>query len=121
MTAARAPAAITARAVGFGPSLVDLEIASAELLAIEGRNGFGGFGIIGHFHKGEAARPAGLAIGDNMNAPDLAEGLEQRSQIGFRSLKTHISDKKTFHTISPFELFLCGQSLFMDAAHKESL
>jgi hypothetical protein len=40
-----------------------------------------------------------------MNAPDLAEGLEQRGQIGLRGLKTHISDKNTFHTISPFELF----------------
>src|SRR5207302_7169442 len=47
------------------------------------------------------------------NAPDLAEGLEQRSQICFRGLKTHISDKKTFHTTSPFVLFRCRQSLFM--------
>lgn len=76
MTTAGAPAATTAGAIGFGLSFVDLEIASAELFAIEGGDGFGGFGIIGHFHKGEAASPAGLAISDNMNAPDLAEGLE---------------------------------------------
>jgi hypothetical protein len=105
MTTAAAATAATARSVGFGPSLVDLEIASADRLAIEGRDGFDGFGIIGHFHKSEAARSTGLAIGDNMNAPDLAEGLEQRGQIGLGGLKTHIPDKKTFHTISPFELF----------------
>src|SRR5947208_1382324 len=110
---AGASAAITAGAVAFRPGFVDLEIAAAELFAIEARDSVGGFRIIGHFDKGEAASPAGFAIGDNMNAPDLAEGLEQRSQICFRGLKTHISDKKTFHTTSPFVLFRCRQSLFM--------
>src|SRR5438874_2056683 len=113
MTTAGASAAITAGAVAFRPGFVDLEIAAAELFAIEARDSVGGFRIIGHFDKGEAASPAGFAIGDNMNAPDLAEGLEQRSQICFRGLKTHISDKKTFHTTSPFVLFRCRQSLFM--------
>src|SRR5438034_515538 len=118
MSTAGASAAITAGAVAFRPGFVDLEIAAAELFAIEARDSVGGFRIIGHFDKGEAASPAGFAIGDNMNAPDLAEGLEQRSQICFRGLKTHISDKKTFHTTSPFVLFRCRQSLFMGCLTK---
>jgi len=105
MTTAAVAAAATARSVAFGPSFVDLEIASAERFAVEGGHGIGGFGIIGHFHKSETASSAGLAIGGNMNAPDLSEGLEQRRQISFSGLKTHISDKKIFHTVSPFELF----------------
>ena len=116
MTTAGASAVITAGAVAFRPGFVNLEVAAAELFAIEGRDGVGGFRIIWHFDKREPASPAGFAIGDNMNAPDLAEGPEQRSQIGFRSLKTHISDKKTFHTISPFVFFRCGQSLLRDTA-----
>src|SRR5947207_55496 len=79
MTTAAAVAAAIAGPVSFGPGLVHFEIAPAELFAIEGRDGFGSFRIIGHFHKGEAASPASFAIGDNMNATDLAEGLEQRS------------------------------------------
>ncbi|HVH60169.1 MAG TPA: hypothetical protein VM709_07535 [Candidatus Sulfotelmatobacter sp.] len=105
MTTAAAAAAITTGAVAFRPGFVDLEIAASELFAIEGRDGFGGFHIIWHFDKREATGPARFAIGDNMNAPDLAEGLEQRSQIGFRGLKTHISDKKVFHAISPYVVF----------------
>jgi hypothetical protein len=108
-SAARAPAAAvtanTTGTIGFGPGFVDLKIAAAERFTIQGGHGIGGFSIIGHFHEGETASPAGLAIGGNMNAPDLSEGLKQRSQIRFSGLKTHVSDKKIFHTVSPFELF----------------
>ena len=76
MTTAAVATAATSRTVAFGPGFVDLEVAAAKGFAIEVRNGFGRFGVIGHFDKGEAASPAGLAIGDNMNAPDLAKGLE---------------------------------------------
>src|ERR1700752_4118748 len=116
MTTTAAAAAATSRTVAFGPGFVDLKIAAAKFLAVEVRNGFGGFGVIGHFYKGETASSAGFAIRDNMNAPNLAEGLKQRGQIGFGSLKAHISDKKIFHTISPFVLLCCGRNLFMDAA-----
>jgi hypothetical protein len=105
MTTGVVATAATARTVAFWPGFVDLEITAAELFAVEGGHSFASFGIIGHFHEGKAASPAGLAIGDNVDAPDLAEGLEQSGQIGFGGLKTHISDKKTFHTISPFEFF----------------
>jgi hypothetical protein len=105
LTTAAAVTAATTGTVGLGPGFVDLEIAAAERFAVEGGYGIGGFGIIGHFHKSETASSAGLAIGGNMNAPDLSEGLEQRRQISFSGLKTHVSDKKIFHTVSPFELF----------------
>src|SRR5690242_9957487 len=116
MPAFGASAAIATGAVALRPGFVDFEITAAKRFPIERGNGVGGFRIIWHFHKSEAASPAGLAIGHNMNASDLAKGLEQCGQIGLGGLKTHISDKKTFHTISPFVLFWRRQSLFMDAA-----
>ena len=46
MTTAAAATTATALTVGLGPSFVDFEFAAAELFAVEGGDGFGGFGII---------------------------------------------------------------------------
>src|SRR5262245_24869934 len=94
--------AIAARgALTLGPRFVDLQVAASHFFSVESGNGFRCLGVIGHFHKSKTARPARLAISCDVNAPDLPKRLEQRRQIGLRSLKTHVANKKILHSRSP--------------------
>src|SRR5215472_4748782 len=101
-TTGASAAAIAARgAFALGPRLVDLEVAASHFFSVESGNGLRCLGVIGHFHESKTARPACLAISHDVNAPDLAKRLEQRRQIGLRSLKTHVANKKIPHSRSP--------------------
>jgi hypothetical protein len=95
-----APAARTARTAGFGlrPRLIDLQVSSAKILAIEGGDGFGGFIIILHFDETEAASASGFAVGGDVDASELSERLEERAKIRSRGLKAHIAYKQVLHT-----------------------
>src|SRR5215470_7896943 len=94
-------AAIAAQgALALGPRFVDLEVAAPHFSSVKSGNGLCCLGVIGHFHKSKAASTACFPIRDNMNAADLPKRLEERRQIGLRSLKVQVSDKKTFHVIS---------------------
>src|SRR5215472_12284258 len=95
-------AAIAARgAIALGPRFVDFKVAASHFFSVESGNGLRCLGVIGHFHESKTACPACLAIRDNMNAPNLAKRMEQRRQIGLRSLKTHVANKKILHSRSP--------------------
>jgi hypothetical protein len=56
------PASSTTAATGtrtaapryFRTRFVHFEVASAELFSVEGRNGLGGFFVVGHFDKGKS-------------------------------------------------------------------
>jgi hypothetical protein len=100
---AAAPWAARTAAAGFGfrASFVDFQIAAADVFAVQGRDGFGCFGIVGHFDETETAGPAGLAIGGDVHAGELAERLEKSAQILCGGLKAHIADKEILHGDSP--------------------
>lgn len=93
-------AARTAWASGFGlgPRFIDFQIASAEILAIESGDGFGGLIVILHFDETEAASAAGFAVRSNVDARELAEWLEERPEIRSSGLKAHIAYKQVLHT-----------------------
>src|ERR1700691_3101707 len=69
-TAVAGAAARTTWTAGFGlgPSFVDLEIAAAEVFAVERGDSLGRVRVINHFHEAEAARFAGFAVGSHMNS-----------------------------------------------------
>src|SRR4029077_13791141 len=78
---------------------VDFQIAPADLLAIEGRDRFCRLFVVGHFHKAEAARPPGLAIHGHMHASELAEWLEERTQVCRCGLEAHVAHKQVLHAL----------------------
>jgi hypothetical protein len=96
-TVAVEPAAATAASrttgCGLGASFVHLEIAPPDFFSIETCYGLGCFCIVGHFNKCKSARPAGLAIGRDVDARYLPERLKQRPQIRLGRLKTHVADE----------------------------
>jgi hypothetical protein len=96
-TAAAAGSAGTA--VGFGTGFVDVQCASAQFFAVQGCDGFLGFGGIGHFYEGEAAGASGVTVGDQADLIDFAVGLKQGSQFGFRGAVREVANKKLFHEI----------------------
>jgi hypothetical protein len=75
----------------FRASFVNFDVAAANGSAVESRDGFGGFFVIGHFDESEAASTAGFAIHDYPNAGDRAEGLEQFGEFAFGGLKCHVA------------------------------
>src|SRR5215472_7376851 len=72
-TATRASTATIAARGAFAPRpcFVDLEVAASHFFSVESGNGLRCLSVIGHFHKSKTARPARLAIRDNVNTPDL--------------------------------------------------
>src|SRR5688572_1019908 len=76
--AAARPVASAARRAAFGSlaRLVDAQAPSAELLPVQRRDGAVGIGTV-HFDEAEAARPAGLPVGHQLDRLDLAELTEQ--------------------------------------------
>jgi hypothetical protein len=99
--AATARAARSAAGFRFRASFVYLQIAATDVFAVESCNGFGCFGVIGHFDETETARASGLAIGGDVDAGELAEGLEERAEIVRGGLKAHIANKEILHVESP--------------------
>src|SRR5216684_2636712 len=93
-TAARAR---STTASGLGARFVHLQIATAQLFSVEAGNRLGGFFVVGHFHEGKAAGAARLPVHDQVHAGHLSEGLEQRAQLTFRGLKTHVAYKQILH------------------------
>jgi hypothetical protein len=103
---AAAPTAATwsarsAAGFGFRAGLIYFQIAAADVFAVERRDGFRRFGVVGHFDETEAARAAGLAIGGYVHAGELAEGLKESAKIFCGGLKAHVADKEILHGDSP--------------------
>src|SRR5271155_727040 len=102
ITAAATWAARTAAAgFRFRAGFVNFQITSADIFAVEGGDSVGCFGIVGHFDETETARASSLAIGGDVYAGELAEGLEESAEIFRGGLKAHIPDKEVFHDDSP--------------------
>src|SRR6516162_4112205 len=91
-----AAAAITAAAALLG--LVDPQRAAAELLAIQILDGARSVGA-GHLDEAEAARPAGVAIGDDAHRLDGAVLCEQLTQLGVGGGKRQVAYIDSRHAI----------------------
>src|ERR1700733_1698921 len=98
-TAATTPAAAARRspAFGLGASFVHLQITTPDLFSIKAGDCLRRFFIIRHFHKSEAARPAGLPVHRHVNARDLPKSFEQFAQFAFGGLEIHIANKQVLH------------------------
>ncbi len=71
-------AAAVSPTIGFGTGFVDVQCAAAQLLAIQGGDGFFSLGGIRHFDESESARTACVALGDDADLRDGSVGLKQR-------------------------------------------
>jgi hypothetical protein len=91
----------TAAGFGFRAGFIYFQIAAADVFAVESCDSFGSFGVVGHLDETETARATGLAIGGDVHAGELAEGLEERAKIVRGGLKAHIADKEILHGDSP--------------------
>ena len=61
---------------------------------------------MGHFHKGKAARPAGIPVRDDLHALDLAQRIKQRPQLILGGLKTPVASKPILHFRSSSFIFV---------------
>jgi len=84
-------------AIGFGTGFVDIQCAAAEFFAVQSRDGFFGFGGIGHFYEGKSARASGVTISDQTDLIDFAMRLKQGAQFRFRGAVREIANKKLLH------------------------
>jgi hypothetical protein len=99
--AAATRSARTASGFRFRASFVHLQIAAADVFAVQSCNGFGCFGVIGHFDEAETARASGFSIGRDVDPGELAEGLKERAEIVRGGLKAHIANEEILHVDSP--------------------
>src|ERR1022692_898164 len=92
-------AATTAAALGFRPSLVDIERTAIEIGTIEGRNGAVRFGGVRHFDERKTARAAGVAVGYEVDTIHLSVGLKERTDGRFSCCEIQIAYKDVFHIV----------------------
>src|SRR4029079_3198463 len=95
-----AAAATTAAAILARTRLVDLDRAAADFLAVEGADGV--VGAVLHLDKAEAARLAGLAVGDQPDAADRAVLPEQVADLLLRRAEGQVSHVPLLHGSVPF-------------------
>ena len=69
--------------LGFGAGLVYVECASADLCAIQRRNGFFSILVAGHFYEAEPARASGIAVGHDADPVHLPVRLKHLPQFVF--------------------------------------
>jgi hypothetical protein len=86
--------------LGLGPGLVDVERSSSNLRAVQRGDGFFSFFVVGHFHKTEPARTAGVTVGQDADAVDLPIGLENLPEFVFRGIEIQVPYKDILH--APF-------------------
>jgi hypothetical protein len=77
----------------LGTRLVDVQSAAAELGAIQGGNGFVSLLGVGHLHKSEPARTAGVPVGHDADAVYLSVYLEHLAQFFFRSVEVEVPNE----------------------------
>src|SRR5450755_2055531 len=98
-TPATEAAATTAAALGFRPSLVDIERTAIEIGTIQGRNGAVRFGGVRHFDERKSARAAGVAVGYEVDTIHLSVGLKERTDGRFSCCEIQIAYKDVFHIV----------------------
>src|ERR1035441_1444796 len=92
-------AATTAAALGFRPSLVDIECTAIEISTVEGRNGAVRFSGVRHFDERKSAGAAGVAVGYEVDTIHLSVGLEERTDGRFSCCEIQIAYKDVFHIV----------------------
>src|SRR3974390_2694907 len=86
-TVASTTAATATGAVGLGARFIDVQIAAAEVGAVEGFDRLVSGIVVHHLDEREAARLSGVAVGDNVHLVHCAVGLKQRPDLVFRRVK----------------------------------
>lgn len=101
---AEARAAAAAAAAGAGPEgpgralrpvlgHVDVELASLELVLVELLDALLGFFLVRELDEGETSRPAGVAVGRQIDVNDLPGFCEQVGELALGRVVTQVSDK----------------------------
>jgi hypothetical protein len=90
----------TASALHFRASFIYIEGASADLASVERSDCFVSLFCIGHFHKSETARAAGVPIGHDADAIHLSMRSEQLPQFVFTSVEIQVAHEDIFHANS---------------------
>ncbi|HTM51976.1 MAG TPA: hypothetical protein VL285_24945 [Bryobacteraceae bacterium] len=96
-TTAAATAAAESTALGTGTRFVDVQRAAVQFLTVEGFDGFGRLGLIGHLDKGEAAGLAGVAIAHDAGFLNGAVRGKSSLELGLRGLIGKVSNKNIRH------------------------
>jgi hypothetical protein len=89
----------TAATIFLGFGFVDIESAAVHVAAIDGSDGFVSCGVIGHFDESEAARPAGVTVGNQVDPIHCAELFKHRSNGSVGGVETEVSYKNILHLI----------------------
>ena len=89
-SSASAVASPASAVLSFWTRLVHIQRASANLRTVQRGDGLLSIFVDGHFHKAEAARPPGIAVGHDANPVHLPEGLEHLPQFVFRCVKAQV-------------------------------
>src|SRR5450759_4233067 len=92
-------AATTAAALGFRPSLVDVERTAIEISTIERRNRAVRFGGVRHFDERKTARASGVAVGYEVDTVHLSVGLKERTDGRFSCCEIQIAYRNVFHIV----------------------
>jgi hypothetical protein len=98
-TATTAAAAVTTTATAAGAiftrtGLVDVDGATAEVLAVQGLDRGVGLAGVGHLDEGESTGTTGLAIGDDGDIRNFTVGLEGVADFVFSSAKGEVSNEE---------------------------
>lgn len=86
-----------ARRIGLRFSLVDLQRAATQFLAIQCCDCLVGFGWIFHFNKGEAPRAAGFAVRNYADFLDCAVRLKYTAQFRFGCAVGQVANIQVLH------------------------
>jgi hypothetical protein len=84
-------------AIGLGTGFVDIQCPPAEFFPVQSRDGFLGFGGVGHFYECKSSGTSGVTVGDQADLIDFAMGLKQGPQFRFRGAVREIANKKLLH------------------------
>src|SRR3954465_2805628 len=109
LPASAAFATATASPVGLRARFIHIDCPSAELAAVQSRNGLVAFFAICHFDETESPRSSGFAIGENADAIDRPVRFEDFAQLFFRSVKTEVPNENIFHRTP--SLSLCTKAI----------
>ncbi len=104
---AAATAAVTAESttttaactIFLRPGFVDIESPAIHITAVKTGDGFQSLAVVAHFHESEAARPAGVAVGNDVYPVNGAILLKHSSDGTFGGVEAEISNKNIFHLV----------------------
>jgi len=92
---AAAAAAVATIFTGFG--FLHYNCPAVEFAAVEFRDCFAGFIVVGHFHKAEALGLAGEFVGDYIGGRHFAISFERLAEVGGLSVETQFCNKNVHY------------------------